>query len=735
MQKSISFKGMIILALVAWTGIATGQELSPDDTKVIERAASMSAAELKEVIGIYGRLKKDDVLKPLAEELLRREPDNDTAKDIIAGKPFDPGLEATGGSTVEDQFSIRLDGFKKSGRHSEIIRTLTSLRSSKYSTGKFPYQQDLAYAYFESGNWSAARREFKTLADSSAYPQEERADARKTLTEMERTSAIAEGDALLKAKNSEAALAKAESLLKRYPGNSDVLALQARALTESGSPEQAMEILEKLRTKHKGSGVFEYESEVGGAYLALKDYDAAEATFQKILNSRGADATMKKEATKGLADVEMTRELESAYAFVIARDAKGATAVADQLRAKYPTDPDIDMLEAEIKLLKGDAAGAVAQLESVKSTHFPTGPFPGQPELAIGYYKTGHLEEAASAYQEVIGNSYYPVRTQQEAAVDLRSVRNEMSNEFAVDGFYLSEDEGDAYRVTSHIRSEPWNDWRAWAWGRRDDIHLNDSILLKDSYERYEGGISLERRFSNMFSGAFKIGGTEDDIILGLDSTLRTSGDTEAGIQLGYNARAEDSLTLEALNGREHRLQGWFLTELTPRVTAEGFAYVRQVEVFDETLGDGFGGELAVDYMLVDSKIRRPTVRMGYAGEMHFFNSDRINGNEIARETRGLTSAEASELASEFVEEEINLHGLRLTVEGRLNDKFSYFVQGAAQYDFFDKEIQYRAGTGLEMFLNDTTRLTGGLEYLSAGQTSSSSAGVILGNLGVSVSF
>lgn len=727
--------GLIYLAIAASVGLTYGQAPATDDEEVIKRAASMSAAELKEVIGVYGRLNKAEVLKPLAEELLSREPDNELAKDILAGKPFDPGLEKDPGSILQDQFALKIESLKKQGRNSEIISSLTTLRESKYSTGVFPYQQDLAYAYYESGNYSAARREFSELANSSGYPAEERADARKTITEMERTAAIKEGDDLLKAKDTEGALAKAESLLKRYPGHPDVLALQARALTEGGRPESAMEILESLRSKHKGSGIFPYESEVGGVYLALKDYDAAAATFQKILDSRTVDAAMKREATKGLEDVEMTRELERGYSFVIARDAKNAAIVAEGLRAKYPTDPDVDMLEAEIKLLKGDPAGAVAQLEAVKSAHFPTGPFPSQPELAIGYYKTGKLEEAASAYQEVVGNPFYPVLTQQEAAVDLRSVRNEMMNEFAVDGFFLNEDEGDAYRVTSHLRSEPWNDWRVWAWGRRDDIHLNESPLLKDSYENYEGGFSLERRVSDSLSAAFKAGVSNDDIILGLDATLLTSSGGQAGVQLGYNVRAEDSLTLEALDGREHRLQGWFNTDLTPRVSAEGFAYVRQVELFNDKLGDGYGGELAVDYLLVDSKVRRPAIRAGYAGEMHYFNSDRIDGRQLATESRGLSAADASALASEFVEEEINLHGLRLTIEGRINDKFAYFVQGAAQYDFFDKEIQYRAGTGLEIFLSDTVRLSSGLEYLSAGQTSSSAAGVILGNLGISVAF
>ena len=76
-----------------------------------------------------------------------------------------------------------------------------------------------------------------------------------------------------------------------------------------------------------------------------------------------------------------------------------------------------------------------------------------------------------------------------------------------------------------------------------------------------------------------------------------------------------------------------------------------------------------------------------------------------------------------------------MVVEGRFDRELAYFVSGAAQYDFFDEEIQYSAGTGVEYYLRELTRFTAGLEYYSAGQTSSSESGVVLGTVGVSHSF
>ncbi len=707
------------------------------DDEILKKAATMSADELKETIGVYGRLGKKDLLLPLAEELLKREPDNDLALAIKEGQDMDFGIDPTiGAGLEEDRVDLRITKLKQSGQHGQIISLLTQLRSEKYANSTFPYQQDLAYAYLDSGNTSAALREFHVLAGTSGAEPAARSDASRMIDDIGRTSAIREADDLLKKKGTDAAMAKSEAVLKSWPNHPDALALKARVLTEQGKTDEATAILEDLRAKSKSKGIFPYESEVAGVHLVRRDYDAAEAVYKGILASKAADAEMKREATKGLQDVAKSRDLAAADALVTGLDAKGAEAMLPDLKAKYPNDPDIAILEGEIMLLKGDAAGAVSHLQAVKEKSYAGLPFPGQPELARGLYALNDLDAASAAYGDVVDNPFYDAQARQDAQVDLRDLNWSRNSEFAVTGSFVSEEEGDAYRVLSHLKGPIWNDWRAWAWGRLDSVSLSSDTILSDpDSERFEGGLALERRLNPFTSAALRLGGSEEDFVGGFDLTHKGARGAFYGAHFDYNQRSEDSLSLEALDGRQHKIELWSYVPITPRILLEASAYGRSVELFGESIGDGWGTEINLDYILTDAKLRRPTVKLGYAGEVHLFNGDEV-GPEINAFTRDpLSAADRRTLANEFVEEEINLHGLQLTVEGTVTPNLSYFLVAAAQWDFFDKEMQYRAATGLEYYLSERVRLTGTLEYLSAGQTANSAAGVVLGTVGLAVSF
>jgi hypothetical protein len=730
---------VLVTALVLHSPLAAQEAAAPatSDEDILKKAPTMSADELKETIGVYGRLGKKELLLPLAEELLKREPDNDLALAIKEGQDMDFGIDPTiGAGLEEDRVDLRITRLKESGQHGEIINLLQRLRSEKYANSTFPYQQDLAYAYLDSGNTSAALREFRNLAATSGAEPEAREDASRMIDEMGRSAAIEEADDLLKRKGTDAAMAKCEAILKSWPGHPDALALKARVLTEQGKTDEATALLDDLRSRSKNQGIFPYESETAGVHLARKDYDAAEAVYKNILASKSADAEMRKEATEGLVDVAKARDLAAADALVTKLDAKGAEAMLPTLRAKYPNDPDIDILEGEIKLLKGDAAAAVGQLQSIKEKFYNGLPFPGQPELARGLYAMNELDAAAAAYGDVVGNPFYDAQTQQDADLDLRDLNWSRSREISVTGSAVSEDEGDAYRVFSHVKGPVWKDWRAWAWGRLDSISLaSDSILTDRDRDRFEGGIALERRFNSATSAAVRLGGSEEDFVGGLDLTSKGARGAFYGVRLDYNQRAEDSLTLEALDGRQHKIELWTQQPITPRIILEANAFGRQVDLFGDSIGSGWGGEIELDYILVDAKLRRPTVKLGYASEISIFNGETVS-TEINKFTREpLSAADRASLANEFVEEEINLHGLQLTVEGSVNSDLSYFLVAAAQWDFFDKDMQYRAAAGIEYYVSDRVRLTSTLEYLSAGQTSNSAAGVVLGTAGIAISF
>ena len=207
-------------------------------------------------------------------------------------------------------------------------------------------------------------------------------------------------------------------------------------------------------------------------------------------------------------------------------------------------------------------------------------------------------------------------------------------------------------------------------------------------------------------------------------------------MEFDYNERADDSIALQVLDGRQHRAQINFETPVGRLWNLDGFVYYRQVEALGEDIGDGWGGQVDFLYTVREAEKNRPSIQIGYAGEYHRFNSDERGGGSFGRYLKpGTTEAEVREFGYDLVEEEINLHGLKVVFEGRVNNKVSYFVAGATQYDFFDEEFQYSAATGLEFYLNDRTRFTTGVEYYSAGQTASSDSGVLLATVGLSITF
>ena len=329
---------------------------------------------------------------------------------------------------------------------------------------------------------------------------------------------------------------------------------------------------------------------------------------------------------------------------------------------------------------------------------------------------------------------------QQAAAIDLRDLKREVNGSIAFDFGYITEDEGDIWHSSLVVKSPIYDKGlRYWAFARRDDLELSgERSLITGSGERFEGGLAVEKFIDQTLSVGGYVGGSESDsgdsdqILFGGSFTKRAGGG-KWGMDFAYNERAIDSIALQVLDGRQHRVRLNFEKPLGAW-NIDGYVYYRQVEALGDEIGDGFGGEVDLLYTLRESHKNRPAIRVGYAGEYHKFDANQLSGGNFGPFLKG-GAADARDLALDLVEEEINLHGLKVVVEGRLNNKVSYFVSGAAQYDFFDEEIQYSAGSGLEFYVNDRTRLTTGLEYYSAGQTSSSAAGVVVGTIGLAITF
>ncbi len=693
-----------------------------NDEEVLAKASEQPVDRLVELLAAYERLGKKQVSRQLADEILKKDPTNAQAMRVKEGKPL-TGIEdpAVGGApTEQDIFDAKLDGLRARGAYGQMASELAARKRSQ-GGGVFSYQEDLADAYLQSGNRSAAKSAYREMA-GSGYPSSQRSLARKALAEIEEDELLEGATAALRDRDTERAMKLVEELLAKKPGDPDALVMKAIVLSEGGDPDAALAIMHDLKSKAKGR--FPYEVDLAGIHLAAKHYDEAEEIYHRIGGAAGAG---------GLKEVQKARSIEAAYEAIRRGRGEGALAIADELAAAWPKDPDIATLRGSALLAAGRHGEAAAELAAVKEKHYPNGGFPAQGDLAMALVKSNALEEAAVAYAEVLDGHYGPA-DREDAVIQLREIRRELGAEFATALQAISEDEGDIIRATVYGHTRLHDGWRAWGWGHVDSIDLAPGGAFNiDSDERYEGGIALEHR-GDLWNTAFRVGGTEDDLLLG----ARLGRNHRLGtwyLEGAYNERADDSVSLELLDGRQHRIELGFEAQLSPRLYLDTVLYARQVELFDDEIGNGWGWIANLDYTVVEAKGRRPALRVGYAGEVHVFDAGSL-GRGIDPYLAGpLTAAERAELLDNLVEPEINLHGARVYVDGRLSENLAWYVTGALQYDFYDKEVQYSAGAGLEAFFSDNVRLVLGLDYYSAGQGASGDSGVIVGNAGVSIAF
>ncbi|MGI9241073.1 MAG: tetratricopeptide repeat protein [Verrucomicrobiales bacterium] len=701
--------GMIALVGALASPTSSAQENVPNDQQIVDQASSYSLEKLEELLGVYDRLGKRQVTKALADEILKRDPENADALAVKAGRPVTLDVnpeEGSGSDGPVDRLAIQVESLQRQGRFRELASLLESAK--KNSSGTFVFQEDLADAYYESGNIGVAKSAYREMVNAPGYSSSQRAAGRNALRDIESMERLA----------------------------------KAHELSLAGSHAEAIAIVEDMKKDH-GGGNFPYEVDLGDVLFSSGDLDGAEAAYQSVVDGRGYNSQQRGAARTGLRDIEKGRRLLEAHDHLTQRRLDEATTIADELEAAgWRDDEDVQLLRAGILVGQGSHGDAIEILTDIKEKKYQSAPFPSQTDLADAYYQSNRLREARAAYAEIVDGDYL-ILDQESAAIDLRDLNREVNGSINFDLLFADEDEGKTWSSSLVAKSPIYeNGLRLWAFADYDDLELSgDRSLQADQSNRLQGGFAIEKFIDENLTVAGYIGGSHSDLsdsdqFLFGGSFAKRIGRGKWGMKFAYNERAIDSITLQMLDGRQHRVELNLETPVGRRWYLDGFLYYRQIEALNDDIGDGYGGQIDFLYTVRESDRRRPAIRVGYSGEIHMFDSKQLSARKFGPYLSSDFSAEDAEnYAYDLVEKEINLHGLRVVVEGRVSDKISYFLSGAAQYDFYDEEMQYSAGAGLELYVSDRTRLTTGVEYYSAGQTTSSGSGVILATVGVSIAF
>jgi hypothetical protein len=190
----------------------------------------------------------------------------------------------------------------------------------------------------------------------------------------------------------------------------------------------------------------------------------------------------------------------------------------------------------------------------------------------------------------------------------------------------------------------------------------------------------------------------------------------ELALEATANTRATDSLTLEALDGRQHQLAAvlsWLIeADLTLIVRLQR----RELRVGGEPLGNTGGAELNLDLTL---RRHDPRIVVGYRGSVSRFSTDpafpSVVTLPIADPQGGIAAQQA--IAANLVSRRINRHGTGLLITDNLARAWVYRLTAGVDYDFELSTPAWNAALGLGFFPRKSLELN-----LEGGYTSSASA-------------
>lgn len=536
-------------------------------------------------------------------------------------------------------------------------------------------------------------------------------------------------DAAMEAKNFTAAESLAQKIQAGAPNDPSSVERLARVRLAQGRAAEAADLLEKNRATHSAKQPYsnalllaEALSEAGRKSEALAVLQQLVAHLQSYPKETVTEAkehmlTWQKEDLLVQAD----QALENHH-LASAREALTA------LEELAPNTAEVQTLSGRLLAQEGKHQQAVDAFQAAKRQGKDQSVYSGQLELAASLLYTGRYSEAGRALDEVLDTPGYDLSSKQQAGERKRAWREQFGTSVAAEATGIIADEGDAFSMRTSAQSELHDGWR-WQFSLRGDylnLDENNRAVTEEDRTSLEGGIAIHRAFAGL-TASVNLGGAEDHVLAGASLGQTLPGSLHWNLEAAYNELVQNSLQLQVLNARQHRLGASVECPLGGSFSLEATAHLREVEVDGTRFGTGAGVEYAILATIIGSEKGGTEIRAGYLGNVQSFNGQTSQTlSRFARE-----GEDTADFPAMLMERRINQHGLVIGVEGAMSETFHWTLGGASLYDFHDERFEFTGRIGLEAWLSDTARLTASFEYLSSGQGPNSGGSVTSGRLGM----
>jgi tetratricopeptide (TPR) repeat protein len=644
-------------------------------------------------------------------------------------------------------------------RYDDAVAYLLRMKGKSKDNKAWPWEPTLAYAYFGARRYDEAISSFRGIMKNPAHDPIARIEAEEMILEIQVSREIENGLFAMERADMPRAQAILAKLERDYPTHRDVMGYRAIYMAKTGRAREALDLLQAKKRDAESQGLpFSQQDALADVYLEMKDYRMAIAATREILDNPLYDYNMRNAAMQKLHDIAVLQTVEAGYnALIDGRRAK-AKGILASLQSFAPGRLETRVFQAEVALAYNKAAQALAELEEIRPQYTARGvPFSGQLAYGSALYRTGRWEESFQAYDEILSRPGFS----QEDIAAARSQRREIlpliRPHATFETYFTDESEGQVLSTESSYTTAWWKEWRATAFARHEYVDLQvEGIFGPRSESRIEGGVTLERRIGPNHFAEITLGGHQDGLIAG--ARVGRYAHQQLGWSLGYifGQHSTESLSLMALNGRENRAEFRVSGPLSDRWVLDFVAYHHTINVDGDSIGDGYGFEGAIDFIIQTETRKRPEISIGYFGQYHKFNSvsqvppavrseyrraivpeEQVRPALASRdEIRRATPANfGREVFDTLVDPETNRHGLRLTLRKQINDQWSGYIQAGGYYAFDDETVEFMLAAGMEYYISDSAMLYAEVRYDSSGRAANTGSGVFEANLGALVNF
>jgi tetratricopeptide (TPR) repeat protein len=650
--------------------------------------------------------------------------------------------------------AFRIECLQLARQTEKLLSYLNQLKSQ--SRGKsFLYQNDLGDAWFLSKDYVRARAAFQvTLEDVFATP-ENKTEARLMLTAVAINEQVDQGLQALQQEDTILAQTILSTLERQFPTSEEVFGYRCLVYAKTGRSAEALAMLLARRAKSESEKkLFLHLDTLGDVYLERKEYDLAQASYQKLLETPGYDEENRADGRQGLIDVRRDRLLDRAYAALTAGRRKEAQACLAELQSFLKKEPELQLLQADIKLAYNQDQEAYDELVALQSRFYAGRSFPGQGSLATALQRLGRFDEAVAALDEIVSATVYTPEERWSAPWDRRSLLPNIKPYANAGLQHQDETEGTATVLNASYATSWLHDWRLLATAEESLIQLDaeQSFLNDNEASIFESTAALQRKLPYGLTGEIMVGGAKSGILYG--AKIGRLDHPVLAWSLGFkgNARATDSLPLQVLNGRENIVEFTMIGTWNSRVRYGIDAYAKRVHVDGDNLGEGYGVTANLDYIVQQETIRKPEIAVGYAGEYTRFNSVSSLPASVNRELadseqvrRALSSDDelrravpanyGREIFDNLVDPETHRHGVQVSMSKRLGTDWKLSAEAGTYYELSQESLEFSLAAGVEYWLSDSAMLYAELRYDTSGRAASAGEAVIEASLGAEVSF